>query len=183
MGINQGLGSAGAGEAARCCNVGLGINMSIQAIARCRGRLTPLNSPLLLYSAAATCAKPGACCWLSHRPFSEMLSSGDLRSDCSQRDTTDGFLNVCDFLLCAVGPCALEYTKMKTADHFWTDPSADELVQRHRIHSSHCRQDSPTKRPALCVSGGPARLGGTAPGSAPPGAHRQHSPGFGAPSV
>lgn len=42
---------------------------------------------------------------------------------------------------------------MKTADHFWTDPSADELVQRHRIHSSHCRQDSPTKRPALCVSG------------------------------
>ncbi|NWH28377.1 SGSM1 protein, partial [Grus americana] len=40
---------------------------------------------------------------------------------------------------------------MKTADHFWTDPSADELVQRHRIHSSHCRQDSPTKRPALCI--------------------------------
>lgn len=54
----------------------------------------------------------------------------------------------------AVGPCALEYTKMKTADHFWTDPSADELVQRHRIHSSHLRQDSPTKRPALCVSKG-----------------------------
>ncbi|XP_067395529.1 small G protein signaling modulator 1 isoform X1 [Emydura macquarii macquarii] len=50
-----------------------------------------------------------------------------------------------------VGPCALEYTKMKTADHFWTDPSADELVQRHRIHGSHCRQDSPTKRPALCI--------------------------------
>lgn len=42
---------------------------------------------------------------------------------------------------------------MKTSDHFWTDPSADELVQRHRIHSSHLRQDSPTKRPALCVSG------------------------------
>ncbi|TRZ00603.1 hypothetical protein DNTS_016599, partial [Danionella cerebrum] len=50
-----------------------------------------------------------------------------------------------------VGPCALEYTKMKTADHFWTDPSADELVQRHRIHSGHLRQDSPTKRPALCI--------------------------------
>ncbi|KAJ8286089.1 hypothetical protein GJAV_G00034420 [Gymnothorax javanicus] len=50
-----------------------------------------------------------------------------------------------------VGPCALEYTKMKTADHFWTDPSADELVQRHRIHSAYCRQDSPTKRPALCI--------------------------------
>ncbi|XP_059975214.1 small G protein signaling modulator 1 isoform X1 [Mesoplodon densirostris] len=50
-----------------------------------------------------------------------------------------------------VGPCALEYTKMKTSDHFWTDPSADELVQRHRIHSLHLRQDSPTKRPALCI--------------------------------
>uniref|UniRef100_A0A9J7ZR70 Small G protein signaling modulator 1b n=1 Tax=Cyprinus carpio carpio TaxID=630221 RepID=A0A9J7ZR70_CYPCA len=48
-----------------------------------------------------------------------------------------------------VGPCALDYTKAKTANHFWTDPSADELVQRHRIHSGHCRQDSPTKRPAL----------------------------------
>ncbi|XP_060764508.1 small G protein signaling modulator 1 isoform X2 [Neoarius graeffei] len=48
-----------------------------------------------------------------------------------------------------VGPCALEYTKAKTANHFWTDPSADELVQRHRIHSGYCRQDSPTKRPAL----------------------------------
>lgn len=49
---------------------------------------------------------------------------------------------------------------MKTSDHFWTDPSADELVQRHRIHSSHLRQDSPTKRPALCVS----RVGGGALG-------------------
>lgn len=55
-------------------------------------------------------------------------------------------------LILTVGPCALEYTKMKTADHFWTDPSADELVQRHRIHGGHFRQDSPTKRPALCVS-------------------------------
>uniref|UniRef100_A0A8C8A5G1 Small G protein signaling modulator 1b n=1 Tax=Oryzias sinensis TaxID=183150 RepID=A0A8C8A5G1_9TELE len=48
-----------------------------------------------------------------------------------------------------VGPCALEYTKVKTSDHFWTDPSADELVQRHRIHSGHCRQESPSRRPAL----------------------------------
>ncbi|ETE60822.1 Small G protein signaling modulator 1, partial [Ophiophagus hannah] len=48
-----------------------------------------------------------------------------------------------------VGPCALDYTKLKTADHFWTDPSADELVQRHRIHGTHSRQDSPSKRPAL----------------------------------
>ena len=66
------------------------------------------------------------------------------------------------------GALCLEYTKMKTADHFWTDPSADELVQRHRIHSSHLRQDSPTKRPALCVSRGglrgPGRELGWVPG-------------------
>ncbi|XP_046738332.1 small G protein signaling modulator 1-like isoform X1 [Diprion similis] len=34
-----------------------------------------------------------------------------------------------------VGPCALDYSKTKTQDHFWTDPPADELVQRHRISS------------------------------------------------
>uniref|UniRef100_A0A8C5P8M2 Small G protein signaling modulator 2 n=1 Tax=Leptobrachium leishanense TaxID=445787 RepID=A0A8C5P8M2_9ANUR len=58
---------------------------------------------------------------------------------------------VCGPILAAllVGPCALEYTKLKTADHYWTDPSADELVQRHRIHGAHSRQDSPGKRPAL----------------------------------
>lgn len=67
----------------------------------------------------------------------------------SQRETAQ-FFGVPS--VSSVGPCALEYTKMKTADHFWTDPSADELVQRHRIHGGHCRQDSPTKRPALCVS-------------------------------
>ncbi|KAF5286575.1 hypothetical protein FQA39_LY16258 [Lamprigera yunnana] len=36
-----------------------------------------------------------------------------------------------------VGPCALDYSRTKTADHFWTDPPADELLQRHRISSSH----------------------------------------------
>lgn len=34
-----------------------------------------------------------------------------------------------------VGPCALDYSKMKTQDHIWTDPPADELVQRHRLSS------------------------------------------------
>ncbi|ODN02621.1 Small G protein signaling modulator 2 [Orchesella cincta] len=34
-----------------------------------------------------------------------------------------------------VGPCALDYSKLRTAEHFWTDPPADELVQRHRISS------------------------------------------------
>ena len=26
---------------------------------------------------------------------------------------------------------------MKTSDHVWTDPHADELVQRHRMHSNN----------------------------------------------
>ncbi|XP_056139293.1 small G protein signaling modulator 2 [Lampris incognitus] len=51
-----------------------------------------------------------------------------------------------------VGPCALEYTKLKTSDHFWTDPSANELVQRHRIHGAHRGLDaSPSRRPALGI--------------------------------
>ncbi|XP_060744549.1 small G protein signaling modulator 2 isoform X5 [Tachysurus vachellii] len=51
-----------------------------------------------------------------------------------------------------VGPCALEYTKLKTSDHFWTDPSANELVQRHRIHGAHRVQEaSPSRRPALGI--------------------------------
>ena len=37
-----------------------------------------------------------------------------------------------------VGPCALEYTKLKTCDHLWSDPNADELIQRHRMQNSNC---------------------------------------------
>lgn len=56
------------------------------------------------------------------------------------------------FVLTIVGPCALEYTKLKTSDHFWTDPSANELVQRHKIHGAHRGQEaSPSRRPALGV--------------------------------
>ncbi|MFH4975860.1 hypothetical protein AB6A40_002569 [Gnathostoma spinigerum] len=33
-----------------------------------------------------------------------------------------------------VGPCAIDYTSMKHVDS-WSDPSADELLQRHLIHS------------------------------------------------
>ena len=52
-----------------------------------------------------------------------------------------------------MGPCALEYTKLKTSDHLWTDPSANELVQRHRIHGAHRSQDTTaSRRPALGVS-------------------------------
>uniref|UniRef100_A0A4W6CK84 Small G protein signaling modulator 2 n=1 Tax=Lates calcarifer TaxID=8187 RepID=A0A4W6CK84_LATCA len=51
-----------------------------------------------------------------------------------------------------VGPCALEYTKLKTSDHLWTDPSANELVQRHRIHGAHRSQDTTAgRRPALGI--------------------------------
>ncbi|KAJ6656695.1 hypothetical protein lerEdw1_003582 [Lerista edwardsae] len=83
----------------------------------------------------------------SDQPVLRILSSKYYEKEALLMDPVDG--PILASLL--VGPCALEYTKMKTADHFWTDPSADELVQRHRIHSSHCRQDSPTKRPALCI--------------------------------
>ncbi|XP_066919052.1 small G protein signaling modulator 2-like isoform X1 [Clytia hemisphaerica] len=34
------------------------------------------------------------------------------------------------------GPDSLDYSKMKTPDNSWSDPSAQELVQRHRIYSS-----------------------------------------------
>lgn len=61
-------------------------------------------------------------------------------------------------IVSSVGPCALEYTKLKTSDHFWTDPSANELVQRHRIHGAHRSQDtSAGRRPALGVSLVPVR--------------------------
>lgn len=35
-----------------------------------------------------------------------------------------------------IGPCALEYTRMKSCDLLWSDPNADELIQRHKMHSS-----------------------------------------------
>jgi hypothetical protein len=42
------------------------------------------------------------------------------------------------------GPCALEFTRVKTSDHLWTDPHADELVQRHRMHSTNRPNVHPT---------------------------------------
>jgi hypothetical protein len=50
-----------------------------------------------------------------------------------------------------VGPCALDYSKMKTQDHFWTDPPADELVQRHRLSGTIVNSPStpPTGRKPL----------------------------------
>ncbi|CAM4901799.1 unnamed protein product [Rotaria socialis] len=42
-----------------------------------------------------------------------------------------------------VGVCALEFTRVKTSDHLWTDPHADELVQRHRMHSNNRTMTNP----------------------------------------
>ncbi|XP_056630776.1 small G protein signaling modulator 1-like [Diorhabda sublineata] len=47
-----------------------------------------------------------------------------------------------------MGPCALDYSRMKNHDHYWTDPPADELVQRHRISSAHSTPPS-VRRPIL----------------------------------
>ncbi|XP_050504774.1 small G protein signaling modulator 1 isoform X2 [Diabrotica virgifera virgifera] len=47
-----------------------------------------------------------------------------------------------------MGPCALDYSRMKNHDHFWSDPPADELVQRHRISSGHSTPPS-VRRPIL----------------------------------
>ncbi|CAG7826966.1 unnamed protein product, partial [Allacma fusca] len=55
-----------------------------------------------------------------------------------------------------VGPCALDFSKLRTGEHLWTDPPADELVQRHRISSGHFPPPAspPThKRPALHYKG------------------------------
>ncbi|KAL5276338.1 SGSM2 family protein [Megaselia abdita] len=41
-----------------------------------------------------------------------------------------------------VGPCALEFSRAKTPDYFWSDPHADELVQRHRISSGNISNPS-----------------------------------------
>ncbi|KAF8765069.1 Small G protein signaling modulator 1 like protein [Argiope bruennichi] len=48
-----------------------------------------------------------------------------------------------------VGPCALDYSKMKTQDHFWTDPPADELVQRHRLSTGVPLISGPSTPPSV----------------------------------
>ncbi|KAG8189167.1 hypothetical protein JTE90_018459 [Oedothorax gibbosus] len=46
-----------------------------------------------------------------------------------------------------VGPCALDYSKVKTQDQFWTDPPADELVQRHRLSTGVSSPLPPSSTP------------------------------------
>lgn len=55
-----------------------------------------------------------------------------------------------------VGPCALDYTKMKTQDQYWTDPPADELVQRHRISSTITSGNSTSSSPGMNQSTPPS---------------------------
>ncbi|CAG5044138.1 unnamed protein product [Parnassius apollo] len=47
-----------------------------------------------------------------------------------------------------VGPCALEYSKAKAPACFWSDPPADELVQRHRMSAGTTTPPS-VRRPIL----------------------------------
>ncbi|KAJ2942782.1 hypothetical protein O0L34_g14969 [Tuta absoluta] len=47
-----------------------------------------------------------------------------------------------------VGPCALEYSKAKAPACFWTDPAAEELVQRHRMSAGTTTPPS-VRRPIL----------------------------------
>ncbi|CAH2052131.1 unnamed protein product, partial [Iphiclides podalirius] len=47
-----------------------------------------------------------------------------------------------------VGPCALEYSKAKAPTCFWSDPPADELVQRHRMSAGTTTPPS-VRRPIL----------------------------------
>ena len=54
-----------------------------------------------------------------------------------------------------IGPCALDYSKIKSQDHFWSDPSADELLQRHRLSNHPVQNGSltpPSGRRPLGVS-------------------------------
>lgn len=47
-----------------------------------------------------------------------------------------------------IGPCALDYSKIKSQDHFWSDPSADELMQRHRLSNHPSAQNGNSTPPS-----------------------------------
>lgn len=51
------------------------------------------------------------------------------------------------FASLVVGPCALEFSRVHQSDSYWSDPPADELVQRHRISSTPklSHTNTPTK--------------------------------------
>lgn len=49
-----------------------------------------------------------------------------------------------------VGPCALDYSRARSQDHFWTDPTANDLVQRHII-PSQLQTPPSSRRPMLNI--------------------------------
>ncbi|KAE8746359.1 hypothetical protein FOCC_FOCC007032, partial [Frankliniella occidentalis] len=44
---------------------------------------------------------------------------------------------VISFFSLPVGPCALDFSRTKTQDHYWTDPPADELAPKDYVESLH----------------------------------------------
>jgi len=48
-----------------------------------------------------------------------------------------------------VGPCALDFSKLRNVELLWSDPPADELVQRNRIQAT--ASPPANRRPALHV--------------------------------
>lgn len=115
-----------------------------------------VNKKINGYNISGHCGK---FLWIRIALLEKLLSKivEDLHTNASQfyepeallRDAADGriFIELLD------GPCALDFSKMKTPDSYWTDPTADELVQRHRIHSSLFQHTTPmpmpTSRPQL----------------------------------
>lgn len=75
-----------------------------------------------------------------------LVSNADRYYDKDSLVADPDYGNILSSLL--VGPCALDYSKSKTMDHFWTDPSADDLVQKHRISASHSTPP-PVRTPIL----------------------------------
>ncbi|KAF6096953.1 small G protein signaling modulator 2 [Phyllostomus discolor] len=114
---------------------------------RAAGFLRSDKVAALFTKVGKTCPVAGEICHKVQELQQQVEGSKYYEKDALLADPVFGPILAC--LL--VGPCALEYTKLKTADHYWTDPSADELVQRHRIRGPFNRQDSPAKRPALGI--------------------------------
>lgn len=46
-----------------------------------------------------------------------------------------------------IGPCALDYSKIKSQDQFWSDPTAEELLERHRMSNFPAMNGNSTPPP------------------------------------
>lgn len=64
-------------------------------------------------------------------------------------DPVDGLI----FNSLLIGPCALEYTRVKTIDFLWTEQNADELIQRHKMQNAFKTQSfEPTRDDSMPCS-------------------------------